>query len=295
MASFFSEIGRNRLKSILLMAVFSLFFMGIIYLLVWYLGAGLLGLAIGAILVAAYALLSYHFGSRFVLRMSGAKPADRKQYPFLFDTVEGLASASQVPVPAIYVINDPSPNAFATGNSKRHASIAVTTGLLQMMDKEELQGVVAHEMSHIGNNDIQFMLMAVVFAGVIGIAAAFLRGMFWFGGRGRNGGIIALVALAIGLLAPLFAMLLRLAISRRREYMADANGGRLTRDPKSLADALKKIKNYAVSPKTSPVAHANEMTASLYFANPFKAQSLMNLFSTHPPIDDRIARLEKMY
>ena len=200
-------------------------------------------------------------------------------------------------MPAVYVINTPNPNAFATGKNKKSASIAVTTGLLSMMNKRELEGVIAHEMSHIYNNDIQYLLVATVFAGVIGLVAAVLRMTFFFGGvrGGRNGGIIGLVALVIGLLAPLFALLLKLAISRKREYMADANGGRITRDPAGLASALKKIQAYSSGKTAQPVMTANEITASLYFANPLSMRSMYNLFSTHPPIEDRIKRLEQMH
>jgi len=213
--------------------------------------------------------------------------------------VEGLALASQIPRPDVYIISDPNPNAFATGRNKRHASVAVTVGLLAMMNKKELQGVLAHEISHIADNDILYLMIAVVFAGVIGLVGAVIRNMFFFGGfrdgGGRNGGMIVLIALIIGLLAPLFALLLRLAISRRREYMADANGSRLIRDPHSLASALEKIRDYGKGPQAKPVAHANDITASLYFANPLSAQSVTNLFSTHPPIQDRIDKLEHMY
>ncbi|MDE1865444.1 MAG: M48 family metallopeptidase [Candidatus Micrarchaeota archaeon] len=299
MASFFDEIGRNRLKSIALLAAFFLLFTAIIFIFTLFLGLNIFGLVIAAVLVALYAMFAYFMGGQMVLKISGAQKADPKKYHYLYDIVEGMALASQVKTPDIYIINDPNPNAFATGRDRKHASIAVTTGLLSMMDKRELQGVIAHEMSHVADNDIKFMLIAVVFAGVIGLIAAMFRGLFWFGGlgsgRGRGGGIVILIALAIGLLAPLFALLLRLAISRRREYMADANGGRITRDPQSLAGALQKIKDYMSSPKAQPVARANETTASLYFSSPLRASSIVNLFSTHPPIDERIKRLKQMY
>lgn len=300
MASFFDEIARNRLKSILLMFLFSVLFVGVIFFFALYLGIGQYGVAIAVGLVALYAVFVYYTGDKFVLRMSGAKEADKAQYRDLYSAVEGLAAAEQVPAPRVYIINDPNPNAFATGRNKKHASIAVTTGLLHMMDRNELTAVIAHESSHIGNNDIQFMMIAVVFAGAIGIVAALLRNMFFFGGfmgnRDRgNGGMLMLVALVVGLLAPLFALLVRLAISRRREYMADANGARITRAPKSLADALRKIKTYAENPHNAQMRHANEVTAPLYFSSPFKKSSLMNLFSTHPPIEERIKKLDSMY
>ncbi len=299
MASFFDEIARNRLKSIILLCLFSLLFVGIILLFTTYLGLGAFGLVIAVGIVLLYAIFIYAAGDKLVLKMSGAKEADPAQYKSLYNIVEGLSAAAQVPTPKVYIINDPNPNAFATGKNKKISAIAVTTGLYSMMDREELEGVIAHETSHISNNDIQFMMVAVVFAGAIGIIAAFIRTMFFFGGMGgnsrNNNGMILIIALVVGLLAPLFALLVRLAISRRREYMADANGARLTRDPAALASALKKIKDYTAKPQATPVKQANEVTASLYFSNPFRASSVMNIFSTHPPIDERIKRLQSMY
>ncbi len=297
MASYFDEIAVNRFKSLILFAVFTLLFLGIIYLLMLLFGGGPILLSVGLVLILVYGLIVYFAGDRAVLALSKAKLADKAKYPVIYDTVEGLAAASQVPVPKIYIINDPNPNAFATGRNKKASSIAVTSGLLSMMNRNELEGVLAHEMSHVYNNDILFMMVAVVFAGAIGIISALVRGMFFFGGFGgrRNGGVLILVALVIGVLAPIFALLLRLAISRRREYMADANGARLIRNPGALASALAKIQAYTSNPQSRPMATANEITASLYFSSPFKAASIMNLFSTHPPIAERIARLKKMY
>jgi heat shock protein HtpX len=295
MASFFDEINRNRIKSILLMAIFGGFFAAIIYLIIIILGGGPLAFGVGIAVIALYAIFSYEMGSKIVLKLSGAKKADPKQYPSLYNIVEGLAVANQLKVPEIYIVNDPNPNAFATGKNRNNASIAVTTGLLSMMSKEELEGVLAHELSHIYNNDIQFMLIAVVFAGVIGLVAAFFRGFLFFGNDREGNGIFLLIALAIGILAPIFAMILRLAISRRREYMADANGARITRAPMHLSSALKKIQEYGKNPNATPVRNANGINASLYFANPLSAKSIINLFSTHPPIEERIKRLDKMY
>ncbi|MGD0729514.1 MAG: M48 family metallopeptidase [Candidatus Micrarchaeaceae archaeon] len=298
MASFFDQISKNRIGSIVLMLLFGALFAFIIYLVVALLGGGLIGLFIGIVIVLIYAIVVYTYGSKMVLKMSKAQLADRKQYPQLYNIVEELALASQLPMPTVYIVNDPSPNAFATGKNKKSASIAVTTGLLAMMNKNELEGVLAHEMSHIYNNDIQFMLYAVVFAGAIGILAAIIRSIFFFGvigGERNNGGLFVIIGLIIGLLAPLFALLIRLAISRKREYMADANGARVTRAPSYLASALKKIQSYEQKPAAAPVKNANEMTAPLYFENPLSKKSFMNLFSTHPPIEDRIEKLEHMY
>ncbi|MDE1825029.1 MAG: M48 family metalloprotease [Candidatus Micrarchaeota archaeon] len=295
MASFFDEIARNRLKSLLLLFIFGTFFAVLIYILVYAFGGGPFAFSLGMAAVVIYAILIYYTGDKVVLAISRAKEADSDKYQTLYSTVEGLASATQVKMPKVYIIDDPNPNAFATGRRGR-ASVAVTTGLLSMMNRSELEGVLAHEMSHVADNDVLVMTVAIAFAGVIGLVAAFIRGLFFFGGFGRGrGGILMIIALVIGLLAPLFALLIRLAISRRREYMADANGARLIRDPGALANALKKIQAYTSAPDAQKIIHANEVTGSLYFSSPFTGRSLMNLFSTHPPIEERIARLEKMY
>ena len=301
MASFFDEIARNRLKSVLMLMTFGAFFFIVITLASFYFGLSLgMGMVISGIVLVLYGTFVYTSGDKFVLKVSGAKPADKAQYPTLYSAVEGLSAAQQIPMPKVYIINDQNPNAFATGRNTKHASIVVTTGLLALMNRQELEGVIAHEASHIGNNDIQFMMVAIVFAGAIGIAAGIIRMSFFFGGmggrgRGENAGMLLLIGLLVGLLAPLFALLIRLAISRRREYMADANGARLTRAPKFLASALTKIKNYKPNPMAGPIHNPNEVTAPLYFSNPFKKSSVMNIFSTHPPIEERIRRLESMY
>ncbi|MDE1869968.1 MAG: M48 family metalloprotease [Candidatus Micrarchaeota archaeon] len=298
MASFFDEIARNRLKSIALMMVFSALFVAVIYLFIVFLGGGVFSFTFAIGLVAIYALITYYTGDKLVLAVSGAREADPKKYRQLYGIIEGLASATQIKIPKVYIIEDPTPNAFATGRSKNLSSVAVTTGILSIMSKNELTGVLAHEMSHVADNDVQFMTIAIVFAGAIGIISAFMRNMLFFGGANgerNNGGALLLIALILGLLAPFFAMLIRLAISRKREYMADANGARLTRDPHSLAEALKKIMTFEKNPNTPQMQNVNEITANLYFSNPFKAESFANLFSTHPPIEERIKKLEEMY
>ncbi len=292
--NYFDQISRNKWKSILLMLIFFVLFVGVVFVFTLFLGLGLFGLVISFILVGIYALFTYYSGDKVVLAISNAKEADRKQYPGLYNVVEGLALAQGLPTPKIYIMNDSNPNAFATGRSPKHASVVVTTGLLQMMNKEELEGVLAHEMSHVGNNDIQFMMIAIVFVGVIGIIAMFTRSFLFFGGGDRRDeGFLIIIALIVGILAPIAAALIQLAISRKREYMADANGARLTRNPKGLSSALKKIQQYEKNPNSQPVQHANEVTSSLYFANPFKG--IGNFFSTHPPIEDRIKILDSMY
>ncbi|MCL5011598.1 MAG: M48 family metalloprotease [Candidatus Marsarchaeota archaeon] len=294
MVSYFDQISRNKWKSILLMTGFFVLFVAVIFIFTLFLGLGIFGLILSFILVGIYALITYYAGDKVILSISQAKEADRKQYPGLYNIVEGLALAQQLPIPKIYVMNEPNPNAFATGRSPKHASVVVTTGLLQIMNKDELEGVLAHEMSHVGNNDIQFMMIAIVFVGVIGIIAMFARSFLFFGGGDRRDeGIIIIIALIIGILAPIVATIVQLAISRKREYMADANGARLTRNPKGLSSALKKIQQYSQNPSGTPVKHATEVTSSLYFSNPLKGVS--NLFSTHPPIEERIKILDSMY
>ncbi len=299
MASFFDEISKNRLKSILLMSIFIAFFAAIVYAFIWVFGGGIFGFSIGILVIFIYAAIVYFYGDKMTLKVAGAKEADKTKYTSLYSIVEGLSAATQVPMPKVYIVNDPNPNAFATGRNKKISAIAVTSGLLAIMDKRELEGVIAHEMSHIADNDVQFMMIAIVFAGAIGLIAAVLRMSLFFGGfrrvEGEGGAIILIVALVVGILAPIFALLIRLAISRKREYMADANGARLTRDPEGLADALTKIKSYTAQPNAQGVKAANEVNGSMYFSNPFRGKSILNIFSTHPPIDDRINRLKKMY
>ncbi len=297
MASFFDEIARNNLTSLILILVFGLFFLGIIYIVVSLLGGGVFAFFIGGVLVVLYAAFTYFAGDKIVLAVSGAKEADQKQYQNLYSTVQGLASAMQIKMPKIYIIQDPNPNAFATGR-KSSPSIAFTSGLLSMMNRDELEGVISHELSHVADNDILVTTIAIAFAGAIGLISVYLRNAFFFGFGNRDrggGGALMIFALLLGILAPLFALLIRLAISRRREYMADANGARVTRNPAELASALKKIEGYEQNPRSQPVANANELTASIYFANPLKAQDILNIFSTHPPIAERIKRLQAMY
>ncbi|MCW6160027.1 MAG: M48 family metalloprotease [Candidatus Micrarchaeales archaeon] len=296
MASYFDEIAKNRIKTMFLFVVFGALFMGLLYFLIWYFGGSTLVLVIGLFAIVLYAIFSFFMGGKLILAISRAKEADPKQYAQLYSIVGDLAAANEIPMPKVYVINDPNPNAFATGRGKKAAAVAVTTGLIGMMDNTELQGVIAHEISHIFENDIQYMMIAVAFAGAVGIISIFVRNLFFFGGRNnRNGGLLMLVGLVIGLLAPLIALLIRLAISRSREYTADANGARIIRNPQALASALTKIMQYEKNPASTPVLHANEITANLYFTNPFKARSVLNMFSTHPPIEERIKRLKAMY
>jgi heat shock protein HtpX len=298
-SAMWEQITSNRIKSVILVAVFIAFvvFLGWIFgrTTVW----GPAGPIIAAAIAAALAWTSYYKSDSIVLRLSHARPADPAEYLQLHNTVEGLAIAAGLPKPAVYVIDDPAPNAFATGRNPEHAAIAVTTGLLEKLNRVELEGVIGHEMSHIADYDTLLMTLAAVMVGTVALVSNWmLRTFFWGGGRRRRGGvgggqagaILLLVALVLAILSPIIAQLIKLAISRRREYLADANGARLTRYPEGLASALEKI---ALDPHR--LATANEATAHLFIVNPLKGGgALSGLFSTHPPAEKRIEILRSM-
>ncbi len=289
--SFFDQIDNNKRNSAILMVVMFFIFIGMISAISYVFDIGLCGPAFGFFALLFYSIAVFFTGDKVILALTGAKPVKKKEYPFLYNVVEGLALASQIPVPKVYVIDDPSPNAFATGRDPKHASVAFTTGLLNMLKKEELEGVVAHEISHIANYDIRFSMIAIVFVGAIALLGDFIwRMLFFGGGRRRNdsGGPLIIIALVFIILAPIFAQLVRFAISRQREYLADANGAKLTRYPAGLASALEKIKAANI-----PTKAANDTTASLFFSNPFP-HKIGFLGSTHPKIDDRISKLRAM-
>lgn len=240
---------------------------------------------------------SYWFSDKIALMISGAKPASKNEYQGLYKVVENTARLANIPTPKVYVINDASPNAFATGRNKNHAAVAVTTGILQTLTESELEGVLAHEISHIKNHDILVSSIAVVLAGVIAMVSDFFLRMTFFrgafgGNRDRNEGSGALMILGIvaAILAPIAAMLIQLAISRRREFLADESGARLVRNSEPLAEALIKIHN---NPKQ--LTRVSSATAHLYIDNPFKkkdgASWLVKMFMTHPPIEERVKAL----
>lgn len=240
-------------------------------------------------------VLSYWFSDKIVLSIAKARPASRQEFFDLYTVTENLSIAAGLPLPKIYVIDDPALNAFATGRDKEHAVVAVTTGLLERLDRSELEGVIAHELSHIGNRDILLMSAVVVLVGLVSILSdMFLRGsMFRSGDRDNNraGGVLAIVGIVLVILSPIIATLIKLAISRRREYLADASGALLTRYPEGLARALEKI-----SAESRPMKNASTATAHLFIANPFgsKGASISNLFQTHPPVAERIKILRGM-
>jgi heat shock protein HtpX len=293
MASLYTQQGKNVLRTWLLMGIFLVLVILIGFIAAQYFGnADLLYVAVGFALLTN--IWAYWFSASIAIRSVGATPADPAQYQALHRIVENLAITAGLPKPQVYIINDPAPNAFATGRDKDHAVIAVTTGLLGMMDDNELSGVIAHELSHVGNRDILVMTVAVVLVGFISVLAnIFLRLSFFGGGnRDRNAGpLVAIAAVLAVILAPIAATLIELAISRKREYLADASGALLTRYPEGLESALRKLGSYQ-----APMLRASTTTAHMFITNPFGAhpagQWVQKLFSTHPPIEDRIEALE---
>lgn len=292
----YSNVAANKRKTILLIFAFVILISGLGYLVSLYYGnsAMLIGIAAFALI---YAFFGYYASARIALGMVGAKEVQKKDAPELYRAVENLCITAGLPMPKVYIVNDPAPNAFATGRDPQHAVVAVNTGLLEIMDKDELEGVLAHELSHVGNYDIRVMAIVLVLVTIVAfISDFFFRMMFWFGGDDEGGGgnpIFLLLAFAMAIIAPIVATLLQLAVSRKREYLADASGALLTRYPEGLASALEKIDNYKGSdPK------ANSATAHMYFSNPLanrkRGSMLASLFSTHPPISERIAKLRDM-
>lgn len=301
MATLYTQVSRNVYRTWLLMAAFLAIVVAIGWFISYYYGEpGILPIAI--IFALVMNVTSYWYSDKISLSLARAVPAKREENLQLFQVVENLAITAGLPMPTIYIIPDPAPNAFATGRDKEHASIAVTSGLLQMMDKNELQGVLAHELSHIGNRDILLSTVVVVLVGFIAILAnIFTRGM-WFGGGkrrsgdreggGQAGAILFVIGIVFVILSPIVAQLIQLAISRRRESLADVDGALLTRYPEGLASALEKIEHY-----DQPMQTANNATAHLYISNPFgpHAESgLARLFMTHPPTEERIAVLRNL-
>ncbi len=245
------------------------------------------------------ALISYFFSDKIALSMSGAKEINLQSNPELYRIVENLSIAAGLPIPKIFIIEDTALNAFATGRNPNNAVVAVTRGLLERLDKTELEGVLAHELSHVGNYDIRFMTLVVVLVGIVTLLADWMLRMSFFGGKrdNNNGGspIFLLIGVGLAILSPIIAMLIQLAVSRKREFLADATGALITRYPEGLASALEKI-----AADHEPLEVANKATAHLYISNPLKdhekdGQSwFANLFNTHPPIEERIKRLREM-
>jgi heat shock protein HtpX len=287
----YSDIAANKRKTVVIMLVFLVFVTLIIWIFDKYLGGGT-GVFYGGIIGACvYAVITYYAGSRMALAVNQAQEIQKKDNPRLWRIVENLSITDGLPMPKVYIMNDPAPNAFATGRDPKHSAVCATTGILDMMNDDELQGVLAHEMSHVKNYDIRVSMIAFALTAVISLIADIIIRLTWFGGgdREENNQAFMILGIVAAILAPIVATLIQLAVSRQREYLADASGALTTRYPEALASALEKIK------KTGSVArHQNTATAHLFFVNPLKGHSLAGLFSTHPPIDDRIARLRSM-
>jgi len=295
MQNLYTHQDKNVRKTWFLFTIFLIIVVGLGYYLSVYYGSPEI-LYIAVAFAVFQSVLSFWFSHKIVLSMSGAKPVVREDSRELWNIVENLSITAGLPMPKLYIIEDPVPNAFATGRSKEKAVVAVTTGLLQILDKNELEGVIAHELSHIGNKDMLVSTVVVVLVGFITLLSdMFLRSqIFGFGGGGRerNGdgkvqGILMIVGIVLMILSPIIATLIQLSISRKREYLADASGALLTRYPEGLASALEKISKHSGKMK-----RANHATAHLFISNPFGSK-IRGLFSTHPPVEKRVKALRE--
>ncbi|MDP3958327.1 MAG: zinc metalloprotease HtpX [bacterium] len=288
-ANLYTHQDKNIRKTWLLMASFFVVVIG----LGWYFSYALGNRYILYIAVAFSLIMnfvSYWYSDKIVLKMSGARPVSKQEDPELYNIVENLSITAGLPMPRLYMIDDMAPNAFATGRDKEHAVVAVTKGLRGLLDRSELEGVIAHELSHVGNRDILISTVVVVLVGFVTLLSDFFIRASYFGGHrdNRASGIVALLGIVLALLSPLVATLIQLAVSRKREFLADASGALLTRYPEGLAAALEKIHAYR-----RPMARANNATAHLFIANPFgpSGKRLSALFMTHPPVEERIKAL----
>jgi heat shock protein HtpX len=296
MPDIYGQISRNKWKSVFMIFLFVAIVAGIGWVFgqvtVW----GNLGVVFAVVIAVLLTLVQYYHGDKMILKISKARPAKKPQDAYIINTVEGLSIAAGIPKPKVYIIEDPAPNAFATGRDPQHSSVAFTTGIIKMMNRQELEGVAAHELSHIKNYDIRLATIVVALVGVVTLLANWmLRSFFWGGTRDRKSGgnagaILMLIGIVLAILSPFFATLVQLAISRKREYLADASGAMMTRYPEGLASALEKLeKNY------KPMKTYNKATAPLYISSPKKKKHLFkNLMSTHPPLGERITRLRGM-
>ena len=299
----YNQIDQNKSNTRILMYLFIFFFtiIGYVFGLIWT-GSdeGAIGLmGIFGIIAIIYAMISYYASGKIALSITGAKLIKKSDNPTLYRTVENLSIAAGVPTPKIYLIDDTALNAFATGRDPKHASVAITSGLLSQLDKVELEGVMAHELSHVQNYDIRLQSITVALVGLIALVSdVFLRNLYYSGNRrnrssGKGAGILIIVGIILAVLSPIIAKLMHLAISRQREYLADASGALITRFPEGLARALEKIKA-----DKEPLEAANKATAHMYIENPLrneKGMKWMNkMFATHPNVDDRIKRLRGM-
>ncbi len=292
----YNQITSNKRKTILLIALFGAFVIGVGYFLNVYFDYGYESVVAAVVISALMSLTSYYHADKLALWSTGARAIKKEDNPYLYRIVENLCIAQGIPVPKVHIIDSPALNAFATGRNPEHASIAVTAGIMQALENEELEGVIAHELSHIKNYDILVMTIVVVLVGTVALLGDFFfRMRFLHGGRDRNngGGQLGAVLMIVGviflILSPIIAELIKLAISRRREFLADASGALITRYPEGLARALEKINT-----SKTPLQTASSATAHLFISNPIKGKTFSSLFSTHPPAEERIKRLREM-
>lgn len=299
MATLYTQQRSNQKKTWALMVGFLVVIIMLGWAASWYFNSPII-----LVVAVAFSILmnvfSYWYSDKIVLRISGAQEASEEQYPEYHNMMENLAITAGIPKPALYVIDDPVPNAFATGRDEEHAAVAVTVGLLQLLDRTELEGVLAHELAHIDNRDVLISTVVVVLVGFVTLLSDFFLRFSLFGGGenrdGRIGLIITLVGIVLAILSPIVATVVQLAISRKREFLADASGALLTRYPDGLASALKKIENAS---QGREMKRANHATAHLYISNPFggeesKGSFLTRIFATHPPTDERVNALMNM-
>jgi heat shock protein HtpX len=287
----YKQIDSNKRKTFALMFLFVLIISGLVWAWTQYYGNSQY-IFVAVFISAIISLFSFYSGDKVALWQAGAKEIQKSDNPYVWRLVENLSITAGLPMPKIYIINDSAMNAFATGRDPKRASIALTTGIVNHLENEELEGVIAHELSHIKNYDIRLMMIVIICIGVITLLADWLLRSFIWRGRGNDnnkGGILIIVAIVLGILSPLFARLIQMAVSRKREYLADASGVLLTRYPEGLARALEKI-----SSQNQPLRRANKATAHLYISSPFRGKKASKLFSTHPPIQDRIKALRTM-
>lgn len=286
----YSSIAANKRKTWLIMVLFVVIMGGLGWIISSLYRQPMfmyLALVVGSI----YALIQYFAAAKLALAMNGAKEITKRDAPRLFRTVENLSISTGMPMPKVYIINDPAPNAFATGRDPKHAVVAATTGLIEIMDDTELEAVMAHELGHVKNYDIRVMMIVFGLVSAIGFIADMIFHMMWFSGNDDEAPnpLFMILALVAAIVAPFIAMIVQLAVSRRREYLADSTGAMTTRYPEGLARALEKIRDHG-----SVMKKQNTSTAHFFFANPLSGKSVARLFSTHPPIDERIAKLRSM-
>ncbi len=288
----YNQIDSNKRKTRILILLFFCFVIGIGYLFN-YLGYGYGAVVIAVVISLGMTWLSYFHGDKIALKSSGAKEITAKENPYVYRMVENLCITAGMPMPKVHIIDSPALNAFATGRDPEHASIAFTTGIIKALENEELEGVAAHELSHVQNYDIRVMTIVIVLVGTVSLLADMFFRMNMFGGRdnrnSKGGGVLMIVGVVLLILSPIVAEIIKLAVSRKREYLADASGSLLTRYPEGLARALEKI-----SASPAPLKTANSATAHLFISNPFKKKGFTHMFSTHPPIEDRVAKLRGM-